>query len=60
MPQPNPFQTMLENALKEALEACLLAENYATSRGMSIKFSSADVTAIGLAIYSAMQGGKHA
>lgn len=60
MRSKNPYYDAMVEALKEALESCVAAERLAKATGKEIRFTSADITRFGLAVFRAKMKGKHA
>jgi hypothetical protein len=56
----NPYLDAMNEALKEALEACRSVEQIAKAQGRELKFDSSDIAAFALAVFKAKLDGRHA
>ena len=55
-----PTPSKLEYALKAAIKAAAGAEKHATAIGYTVRFTPADIRAMGISVLAAMDRGAHA
>lgn len=55
-----PMETVLERALKSAVQACAEAEKHGKEIGYSVRFTPSDVRALGITLLIGMQNGRAA